>query len=342
MEVAVREEAKGREPSLVRELYLDKYPLSRIDWNGLVSFLELEVLTLNGVGLTTLENFPSLPKLKKLELRDNKISGGLDFLVDARLQNLVYLNLSGNHIGKISELEPLSNLVKLERLDLSGCSVTNTPDYQATIFSFIPSLKALDRFYLNCNGFYEEDDDDESTQEFEDMEHKQRPKTKPPPQKGKLFNTNIRRESLYESDLKHFGNSYSNPISIDLDGVVSNVQQHLEYAITVPVSEPKSSPPSAPSNVGSSDVFLEEPRASDITLKLLEDPVASEDESSDEDFDPSEESNGAPDSGESEGESEPEDQYSEGEEGSSALLKRTRDEDESESEEEHSAKKIKQ
>ena len=55
--------------------------------------------------LYILQGFPCLPSLRKLELSDNWISGGLDAL--AQLPKLSYLNLSGNKITEIDTLRPL-------------------------------------------------------------------------------------------------------------------------------------------------------------------------------------------------------------------------------------------
>lgn len=57
------------------------------------------------VGLSNLKGFPSLPKLKKLELSDNRISGGLNYLNGC--PNLKTLNLCGNKISDFEALEPL-------------------------------------------------------------------------------------------------------------------------------------------------------------------------------------------------------------------------------------------
>ena len=68
-------------------------------------FSNLETLSLINVGLTSLKGFPKLPNLKKLELSDNRISGGLNLLNGS--QKLTHLNLSGNKIKDIETLEPL-------------------------------------------------------------------------------------------------------------------------------------------------------------------------------------------------------------------------------------------
>ena len=65
----------------------------------------LESLSLINVGLTTLKGFPKLPKLKKLELSDNRISNGLGALKDCPL--LSHLNLSNNKIKDLEAIEPL-------------------------------------------------------------------------------------------------------------------------------------------------------------------------------------------------------------------------------------------
>ena len=68
-------------------------------------FVNLESLSLINVGLTSLKGFPKLPNLRKLELSDNRISGGLNLLSGS--PKLTHLNLSGNKIKDIETLEPL-------------------------------------------------------------------------------------------------------------------------------------------------------------------------------------------------------------------------------------------
>jgi Leucine-rich repeat (LRR) protein len=86
------------------------------------TFPNLEVLTLNGVGLTSLENFPRNSNLKMLELSDNQISAGLNNL--DHLSNLVSLNISGNQIGSIDELKCLNKLTEVASVDLFGNPLT--------------------------------------------------------------------------------------------------------------------------------------------------------------------------------------------------------------------------
>jgi Leucine-rich repeat (LRR) protein len=75
---------------------------------GLDKFVNLEILTLNGCGLTTLEGFPVLQELKTLELADNQLADGcLEALQDAALINMNRLSLAGNRFQTLEALEPL-------------------------------------------------------------------------------------------------------------------------------------------------------------------------------------------------------------------------------------------
>lgn len=105
-------------------------------------YINLKILSLNNSGLTTLKGFPSLPKLWKLELSDNRISNGLNFLHGCK--KLTYLNLSGNKIRDLLTLKPLEAFEKLKNLDLFNNEVTNIEDYRTKVFALRPSLKYLD------------------------------------------------------------------------------------------------------------------------------------------------------------------------------------------------------
>ena len=75
---AILEEIQGSDPpEAIDEIILDKLKQSSLsieDKKLLEKYNELVTLSMNSVGLTTLENFPELPSLMKLELNDNKLS----------------------------------------------------------------------------------------------------------------------------------------------------------------------------------------------------------------------------------------------------------------------------
>lgn len=110
-------------------------------------YTNLEILSLNNAGLTTLKGFPALPKLRKLELSDNRISCGLNFLSGCK--KLAHLNLSGNKIKTLEDLKPLAEFENLKNLDLFNNEVTTSiEDYRSKVFALQPSLKYLDGYVL--------------------------------------------------------------------------------------------------------------------------------------------------------------------------------------------------
>jgi len=165
MEKRIIEVVKDRQAEYVLELILDNTKCSRIE--GLDCFANLEVLSLNGCGLATLDGFPSLPRLSRLELADNRLKDGLADLAKAGLSNLKHLNLAGN--TKFDDLEQLTPMAQLglRSLDLYQCGVTKLENYRAESFKMIPSLKYLDGTDMNGN---EEDEDEDEGEDEEGTE----------------------------------------------------------------------------------------------------------------------------------------------------------------------------
>ncbi|XP_009873199.1 PREDICTED: acidic leucine-rich nuclear phosphoprotein 32 family member B isoform X6 [Apaloderma vittatum] len=97
------------------------------------------------INLLSVSNLPKLNKLRKLELSDNRVSGGLEVLAE-RTPNLTHLNLSGNKIKDINTLEPLKKLPNLHSLDLFNCEVTMLINYRESVFTLLPQLTYLDGF----------------------------------------------------------------------------------------------------------------------------------------------------------------------------------------------------
>uniref|UniRef100_UPI003AAB525C acidic leucine-rich nuclear phosphoprotein 32 family member A isoform X6 n=1 Tax=Centroberyx gerrardi TaxID=166262 RepID=UPI003AAB525C len=139
-------ELRNRTPSDVKELVLDNCRSNEGKIEGLTDeFEELEFLSTINVGLTTVAHLPKLNKLKKLELSDNRISGGLEVLAD-KCPSLTHLNLSGNKIKDLSTIEPLKELGTLKSLDLFNCEVTNLNEYRDNVFKLLPQLTYLDGY----------------------------------------------------------------------------------------------------------------------------------------------------------------------------------------------------
>ncbi|XP_071971093.1 acidic leucine-rich nuclear phosphoprotein 32 family member E isoform X1 [Engystomops pustulosus] len=162
-------ELRNRSPTEVTELVLDNCRSSDGEIEGLNdTFKELEFLSMANVELSSLAKLPQLTKLRKLELSDNSIAGGLDVLAE-RCPNLTYLNLSGNKIKDLSTVEILTNLKNLKSLDLFNCEITNLEDYRDNIFRKLPQITYLDGFDQEDNEAPDsEEEDDEECEEYED------------------------------------------------------------------------------------------------------------------------------------------------------------------------------
>lgn len=166
MEYRINLEKQNKRDDQVTELILDNCRASQIC--GLTEeFVNLETLSLINVGLVTLKGFPKLSKLKKLELSDNRLTGGLNLLHGS--PKLQHLNISGNRIKDLEALEPLKEFKELVTLDLYNCDVTKVDDYRKKVFELIPNLNSLDGYDK-----YEKEvaDSEESDSDVSDVENR--------------------------------------------------------------------------------------------------------------------------------------------------------------------------
>lgn len=139
-------ELRNRKAAEVKEMVLDNCRSDDGKITGLTSdFMNLEFLSMININLLSVCNLPKLEKLKKMELSDNRISGGLEVLAE-KTPNLTHLNLSGNKIKDINTLEPLKKLTHLMSLDLFNCEVTMLNNYRESVFALLPQLTYLDGF----------------------------------------------------------------------------------------------------------------------------------------------------------------------------------------------------
>ncbi|XP_041087192.1 acidic leucine-rich nuclear phosphoprotein 32 family member B-like isoform X1 [Polyodon spathula] len=135
------------------------------------------------VNLLSVSNLPKLNKLRKLELSDNRISGGLEALAE-KCPSLTHLNLSGNKIKDLSTLDPLKKLPNLNSVDLFNCEVTMLMDYRESVLELLPQLTYLDGFDADdqeapdsdpegLDDDLDDEDEDEDGEEDEDDEEEE-------------------------------------------------------------------------------------------------------------------------------------------------------------------------
>eukprot|EP00243_Klebsormidium_subtile_P012666 TRINITY_DN7849_c0_g2_i1.p1 TRINITY_DN7849_c0_g2~~TRINITY_DN7849_c0_g2_i1.p1 ORF type:complete len:247 (+),score=75.05 TRINITY_DN7849_c0_g2_i1:103-843(+) len=165
-----RAAAGGRRPEETQVLNLD----SRLKTNTLgplADYSNLQDLSVCSVGLSSLEGFPALPKLRLLTLSDNRIAGGLEHL--AHLSALIVLDLSNNRLADIEDLAPLKRLWKLQTVDFYQCPVTQQPRYRERVFKMLDGVKYLDGADQEGNDKPESDEEEEEEEgedEYEDEE----------------------------------------------------------------------------------------------------------------------------------------------------------------------------
>lgn len=143
-------ELQGKQPQQIKELLLDNCIATSI--TGLSDeFESLETFRLTDAGLTTLKGFPKLVSLRKVELGSNCLNGGLENLVVC--ENIEFLDLKGNKIQCLEQLEPLTKLSNLKSLELLNCEIASIENYREQIFKLLPNIKyldGLDRDGLEC------------------------------------------------------------------------------------------------------------------------------------------------------------------------------------------------
>lgn len=96
-------------------------------------YTNLLYLSLNDCQLKSLEHFPSLPKLLKLDLLDNQLTDECLGQI-APNANLQALSLGGNQIKKVESLSALKALKDLAEIDLLACPLTQDNTYRNRIF----------------------------------------------------------------------------------------------------------------------------------------------------------------------------------------------------------------
>ena len=132
----------------------------------LENFKSLEELSLVNCNLNSLQNFPELPSLKKLDLSDNHLKDAdlKELCKYTKLQELRMANNNGiKEFSEIKILEPLP----LNFIDFSDCPISKTAKYRDNFYENFKNLKVLD-FFDKDGKEWEEDDEEEEEADDED------------------------------------------------------------------------------------------------------------------------------------------------------------------------------
>lgn len=160
------------------EVILDGHYISDLgDLSFLTKCTELGYLSLNKCDIKSIPKFPAGLSIERLELCDNKLTGGLEAL--SALTHLEELHLGGNQFATLESLKPLSTLTNLRILDVTDCPVEKDSNLHAEVYKMIPSLEAFNGkddagesvdFEDGSSGFDEYSDESDGTGSDEDDE----------------------------------------------------------------------------------------------------------------------------------------------------------------------------
>ena len=130
----------------------------------LENFKSLEELSMVNCNLNTLQNFPELPSLIKLDLSDNHIKDTdlNELLKYKKLQELRMANNNG--ISNLSEIKKLESL-PLTFIDFSDCPVSKMEGYREKFYENFKNLKILDLCDKEGKEWDEDDEEEEEPDE---------------------------------------------------------------------------------------------------------------------------------------------------------------------------------
>lgn len=143
---AIRDQTEGLSPHMVFVIDIVSVRFGNFTPEHkaeLERFEYLQMLTLNDCGIKSLENFPHLPRLIRLDLVFNEITGeSLEYLRHSK--HLQTLMLGANKIEKLEHLAPLKTMKKLLQLDLINNPVSRLPGFRNEVLTQFPSILILD------------------------------------------------------------------------------------------------------------------------------------------------------------------------------------------------------
>jgi len=165
MEKRISLELRGRKKSELESLDLSGAKTGG-ELEGLSEeFQNLTDLSLQNSSLTNIKLFPKLANLTRLDLSENRLSKGLEVLLDC--PKLKYLLINENKFKELDSLEPLKNFKSLTHLDLAGNDFEDE-DLKTKIFLMLPQLENLDGEDKDGNEAKSEGDDEDEEEDSDD------------------------------------------------------------------------------------------------------------------------------------------------------------------------------
>ena len=181
---SLQEKLGEHEPTEVDELILDDLYTNIIEFTNdhkktLELYNNLLHLSLNGLGLKSLKNFPKIPELRILEIRNNHFSG-IDFKELMNLYPQLYkLKVGENPVKSLDIFKPFISFTSLKKLELIDTDVTKKDTYRDELFKILKNVEIIDKMnregdeidstiYDEEGDEFEDDDFDGEDDDFED------------------------------------------------------------------------------------------------------------------------------------------------------------------------------
>ena len=133
----------------------------------LENFDSLEELSMVSCNLNSLNNFPELPNLLKIDLSDNHLKDA-DLKELLKYKKLTELRMANNLIGNWSLIQELEKL-PLNFIDFSDCPISKMDKYREKFYENFKNLKILD-FCDKEGKEWDEDDEEEEEPDEDDKE----------------------------------------------------------------------------------------------------------------------------------------------------------------------------
>jgi len=133
----------------------------------LENFDSLEELSMVSCNLNSLNNFPELPNLLKIDLSDNHLKD-VDLKELLKYKKLTELRMANNLIGNWSLIQELEKL-PLNFIDFSDCPISKMDKYREKFYENFKNLKILD-FCDKEGKEWDEDDEEEEEPDEDDKE----------------------------------------------------------------------------------------------------------------------------------------------------------------------------
>ena len=173
-------EPKEIEELILDDLFKDCDELTEEHKEALEQYSNLIHLSINGLGLKTLKNFPCIPNLYILQVKNNKLTGE-DFDEILKLYPGLYkLKVSNNLIKSIDVFAPLEKS-KIKKIEIEDNPVNLNDKYREELFNIMPNLISINRkkkdsellestIYNERSENSDEDDYDGEDEEYEEKE----------------------------------------------------------------------------------------------------------------------------------------------------------------------------